>query len=68
MLKREILALRVMDSLDTKKEVALAEPLFAQANIPVTNSINQEEVQGTAPLENVQDGPSGSLLTIAEAG
>ena len=68
MLKREMLALGVMDSLNTEKEVALAEPLFTQANMPVTDSINQEEVQGTAPLENVQDGPSGSLLTIAEAG
>jgi hypothetical protein len=28
MLKREMLALGVMDSLNTEKEVALAEPLF----------------------------------------
>jgi hypothetical protein len=44
MLKREMLALGVMDSLNTEKEVALAEPLFVWANMPVTNSIDWEEV------------------------
>jgi hypothetical protein len=44
MLKREMLALGVMDSLDTEKEVALAEPLFVWADMPVTDSINWEEV------------------------
>ena len=44
MLKREMLALGVMDSLDTEKEVALAEPLFAWADMPATDSIDWEEV------------------------
>ena len=40
MLKREMLALGVMDSLDAEKEVALAEPLFTWADMPVTDLIN----------------------------
>ena len=53
MLKREILALGVMDSLDTEKEVALAEPSFAWADMPVTDSIDWGEVWGNVPSENV---------------
>ena len=43
-LKREMLALGVIDSLDTEKEVALAEPSFVWADMPVTDSIDWEEV------------------------
>jgi hypothetical protein len=65
MLKREMLALGVMDSLDTEKEVVLAEPLFVWADVPVTDSINWEEVWGVVPSGSTQDGPS---LAAAEAG
>ena len=40
MLKREMLALGVMDSLDIEKDVALAEPSFVWADVPVTDSID----------------------------
>ena len=40
MLKREILALGVIDFLNTEEEVALAEPLFVWADMPTTDSIN----------------------------
>jgi hypothetical protein len=65
MLKREMLALGVMDPLDTAKEVALADPSFVWADMPVTDSIDWEEVWGAVPPGSAQDGPS---LAAAEAG
>jgi hypothetical protein len=47
-----MLALRVMDSLNTAKEVALAEPDFIWADTVVTDSINWAEVFSTTPSDS----------------
>jgi hypothetical protein len=52
MLRREMLALGVMDSLDSEQAVALAEPEFVWAGVPVTDSIDWEAVLGDIPAQD----------------
>ncbi len=47
MLKREMQALGVMDPLDSEREVALAEPEFTWAGLPVIESIDWDAVLGS---------------------
>jgi hypothetical protein len=46
MLRREMLALGVMEPLDTEQEVVLAEPDFVWAGMPVTDSVDWAVVFG----------------------
>jgi hypothetical protein len=52
MLRREMLALGVMEPLDTEQEVILAEPEFVWAGMPVTDSIDWAVVLGDSPAQD----------------
>ena len=52
MLRREMLALGVMEPLDNEQEVALAEPDFVWAGAPVTDSIDWAVVLGDSPAQD----------------
>jgi hypothetical protein len=51
LLRREMLALGVMEPLDNEQEVALAEPDFVWAGAPVTDSIDWSVVLGDSPAQ-----------------
>ena len=52
MLRREMLALGVMNSLGSEQEVALAEPEFVWAEVPVTDSVDWAVVLGDSPAQD----------------